>query len=149
MLIPPIEQTIYINTPPAKVYPAITTAKGWNAWFTQATTIDLRAGGKLNLRWQDWGVLHETVENVCNIIAIEPDRTFAFTWTCGSVPTLVTFTLQPLGTGTVIKVTDADHAPTADDLRICLGCAAGWGEALALLKFYLEYGVVYGRVPQN
>ena len=26
-------------------------------------------------------------------------------------------------------------------------CATGWGEALALLKFYLEHGVVYGEVP--
>jgi hypothetical protein len=25
-------------------------------------------------------------------------------------------------------------------------CAAGWGEALALLKMYLEHGVTYGRV---
>ena len=26
-------------------------------------------------------------------------------------------------------------------------CAAGWGEALTLLKFYLEHGVTYGEVP--
>lgn len=149
LLIPPIEQAIYINTPPDKIYPAITTAAGWNAWFTQATTIDFRVGGKLHLRWQDWGVLHETVENVCEIIAIKPNHTFAFQWACGSVPTQVTFTLKPQGSGTVVKVSDAGHAPTPEDLRICLGCASGWGEALTLLKFYLEYGVVYGAVPKN
>jgi hypothetical protein len=26
-------------------------------------------------------------------------------------------------------------------------CAAGWGEASTLLKFYLERGVKYGREP--
>ena len=26
-------------------------------------------------------------------------------------------------------------------------CASGWGEALTLLKFYLEHDVVYGSVP--
>jgi hypothetical protein len=28
-----------------------------------------------------------------------------------------------------------------------IGCATGWGEALTLLKFYLEHGLTYGAVP--
>ena len=34
-----------------------------------------------------------------------------------------------------------------DDVEAALGCAAGWGEALTLLKFYLESGTKYGEVP--
>ncbi len=32
-------------------------------------------------------------------------------------------------------------------MEALLSYACGWGEALTLLKFYLEYGITYGDVP--
>jgi len=65
-----------------------------------------------------------------------------------TVEPTVRFSLEPLGQGTRLTVTDAGHLETQKDLEACVGCAVGWGEALALLKFYLEHGVVYGPVPK-
>jgi hypothetical protein len=39
------------------------------------------------------------------------------------------------------------YKQTTSSLQACLGCATGWGEALTLLKFYLEHGITYGTVP--
>lgn len=148
LTIPPIVHRIFIKAPAAQVFAAITTGEGWNAWFTQATTIDLRLGGLVTLRWRDWGPDHDTVEDGGPIVALAPDREFAFLWSRGSKPTTVRFTLEPRSAGTVVTVTDTGHQETQRDLETCISCAAGWGEALALLKFYLEYGVTYGTVPK-
>jgi len=30
-----------------------------------------------------------------------------------------------------------------------LECASGWGEALTLLKFYIEHGIVYAQLKKD
>jgi len=34
---------------------------------------------------------------------------------------------------------------TNEDINACIGCAVGWGEAVTLLKVYLEQGIVYKK----
>lgn len=146
--IPNIKQEIYINVDPQRVYHAITTSQEWNTWFTQETAIDFKVGGMVDLRWRDWGINHVTSKDGGPIVEIEPNRVFSFLWNRGSQPTTVRFTLEALGTGTRLTLTDSGELKTQSDLDLCVDCASGWGEALALLKFYLEYGVVYGNVPK-
>ena len=59
--------------------------------------------------------------------------------------TFTIISLEKLGTGTLVRLEEFGYL--MDDLEISLGCAAGWGEALTLLKFFLEGGHVYGEVP--
>ena len=64
----------------------------------------------------------------------------------GAVET-VAFTLEPLGSGTLVKLTESGYSASERDAKAHVGCAVGWGEALTLLKFYLEHGLIYGHVP--
>lgn len=145
---PPIRHSVYIEASPVKVFGTLTTADGWNAWFTQETTIDLKMGGTVMLRWRDWGVDHDTVEDGGEITSLVPNKHFAFRWHRTGKPTTVSFELEELGSGTRLTVMDNGYGSTEQDLRICLGCAAGWGEAMMMLKVYLEHGIVYGDIPK-
>lgn len=146
---PPIFHKVYIASAPSKVFETLTTAEGWNAWFTQETSIDLRLGGSVMLRWRDWGVDHDTVEDGGEITSLVLDKHFAFRWHMTSKATTVSFELEPCGTGTMLTVTDEGYGSTERDLQICLSCATGWGEAMMMLKVYLEHGIVYGSVPKS
>ncbi len=45
--------------------------------------------------------------------------------------------------GTVLRLTEQGHANDSKGRAMALECAAGWGEAITLLKFYLEHGITY------
>lgn len=145
--VPPIELVTYINVVPARVYEALTTGAGWDAWFTQGTTIDPRPGGKIHLRWQNFGAGRWTAEDGGPVLEALPSQRFVFQWSPSGEPTTVAFTLNPLGTGTFVHLVEQGYKQTTSSLQACLGCATGWGEALTLLKFYLEHGITYGTVP--
>lgn len=142
--IPAIHYRTYIKAPPPKVFAAISTAEGWNSWFTQASTGDFRLGGMITLRWQNWGVDHESLVTESVIPDFEPNHKFSFYWAAGTKNSKVTFQLDAHGDGTIVTVTDSGHGATQHDLEVVVSCACGWGEALTLLKFYLEYGITYG-----
>ena len=61
----------------------------------------------------------------------------------GASTTTVAFSLVPRGPDTVVQVQEWGHRPLPQDLAALVESAAGWGEALTLLKFYLEHGVTY------
>jgi uncharacterized protein YndB with AHSA1/START domain len=165
--LPAIKWMSYIESPIERVFRTLTTAEGWDGWFTRGTSLDARVGGRLLLRWTDaaqslhrvtlWGSVHTAMEAGGPIVAIDPDERFAFEWTTAGHPTTVDFRLARRGTGTVVTVTESGYG--ADDLGATgvtgqvdqrspfAMCASGWGEALTLLKFFLEHGVTYGAVP--
>src|SRR5262249_31655967 len=151
------------------VFMTLTTAEGWDAWFTSGTTLDARPGGQLLLRWNDaetmrhrvtlWGPVHTGLKIGGPVVALQPQQRFAFQWTTAGHPTTVDFCLAERGPGTILTVTESGY--TGDDLGATgvVGqmdnrspfamCASGWGEALTLLKFYLEHGVTYGAIPHT
>jgi len=47
--------------------------------------------------------------------------------------------------GTVIRLREYGYEDTSSGRREMLECACGWGEALTLLKFYVEHGIRYGK----
>jgi uncharacterized protein YndB with AHSA1/START domain len=164
---PAIRWKTYIEAPADRVYRTLTTAEGWDAWFTRGTTLDARLGGQLLLRWLDpgptrhrvtlWGPVHECMEAGGAIVALDPGRRFAFEWSAAGHPTTVSFSLEERGSGTLLSVSEegylaeelgtlAAEGPMAEAPPFAM-CASGWGEAMTLLKFYLEHGLVYGPVP--
>jgi uncharacterized protein YndB with AHSA1/START domain len=165
--LPTIRWMTYMNVAVDRVFATLTTAEGWDAWFTRGATLEPRVGGHITLRWTDaerihdrvtlWGPVHTGLEIGGPVVAIEPAARFAFEWTTAGHPTTVDFRLEPRADGTIVTITEsgyteADLSPSGiagsiDNRSPFAMCASGWGEALTLLKFYLEHGVTYGSVP--
>jgi hypothetical protein len=79
----------------------------------------------------------------------EPNRQFVFEWSPGTKRTTVSLTLEAQGAGTRLTLEDRGYPRTPEGLSTLLTCATGWGEALTLLKFYLEHGATYGVAPER
>lgn len=147
--LPPIRYNTYVDAPPRKVYDLLTTASGWDAWFTQGAEVDARPEGSILFRWVNFKVDGYTAENGGPVLEAIPPRRFVFQWTPGDSTTTIAFDLEPLGPGTVVTITESGHTTSKRDLEALVECAAGWGEALTLMKMYLEHGVIYGPVPDR
>ncbi len=146
--LPPIRYRTYIRADAARVYEALSTGEGWNSWFTTEAHIDARAGGSYEFRWENFGGDQENVTLSGPVIEATPNEVFSYRWeTGGDGMTTVRFELEERRDGTFVTVTEQGYSYSDRDVRVCLSCASGWGEALALLKFYLEHGVTYGEVP--
>jgi uncharacterized protein YndB with AHSA1/START domain len=57
--------------------------------------------------------------------------------------TTVAIHLEAREGGTVVRLREWGYLDTPAGLAAMLDCAAGWGEALTLLKFYVELGAIY------
>ena len=57
---PKIEQATYINVPIEQVCETLTTADGWDSWFTDGTTLDAVPGGQIRFRWVNFGPMRMT-----------------------------------------------------------------------------------------
>jgi uncharacterized protein YndB with AHSA1/START domain len=147
--LPPIEHRTYIEASPEEVYELLATAEGWDAWFTQGTTVDPRAGGSIQLRWVNFGAGRWTIEDGGAVLVADPPRRFCFQWNPCSKTTTVDILLTPAGSGTQVLLTESGYSRSDRDLKSLIDCATGWGEAMTLLKFFLENGVTYGEVPQG
>lgn len=137
---PEIKQRTYIKVSPERVYETLTTGDGWNAWFTDETTVDL--DGEIRLSWRDFGVEKEDIEDGGPVLEAVPNESFVFGWSPGEDMTTVSFTLEPCRDGTLVSLRESSYTTSEKDLNACVNCATGWGEALTLLKFYLEHGMV-------
>jgi uncharacterized protein YndB with AHSA1/START domain len=145
---PPISYSTFIDAPQDRVYTELTTGEGWDHWFTTKARIDARPGGTYSFIWKNFGGDRETLELTGPVLEAEPNKAFSFRWGSGEGMTTVKFTLEPMGGGTLLRVTESGYSYSERDVTSCLNCACGWGEALTLLKFYLEHGVTYGEVPE-
>ncbi|MEE9552970.1 MAG: SRPBCC domain-containing protein [candidate division Zixibacteria bacterium] len=140
-----IKQRTFIAVPPERVYETITSGDGWNAFFTHATEIDPKPGGKMVFRWKDWGPDRYTNNSECKVLKADHPTLFEFEW--GMVgrgfPSTVRFHLEANDGGTVVTLTESGYPDTDKARSSILSCACGWGEAVTLLKFWLEHGVRY------
>jgi uncharacterized protein YndB with AHSA1/START domain len=142
---PAIRHRVYIAASVERIYETLATGKGWDGWFTQGTVVTAKPGGKIELRWRDFGLDHCDLDDGGPVIVAEPNRRFAFEWSPAGHSTRVEFTLTSFGQGTVVELLETGYL--GSDLVTLVQCAVGWGEALTLLKVYLEHGIVYGQIP--
>ncbi len=140
-----IKQRTFVAVPAEKIYDTITSGDGWNAFFTHATEIDPVPGGKMVFRWKDWGPDHYESSAECKVLTAERPTEFAFEWypVGKDNPTTVRFHLEARDSGTVVTLTESGYPDTPKARAMILECACGWGEAVTLLKFWLEHGVRY------
>lgn len=134
-----------IRAEPEKVFDAFTTAEGLDGWFTSGAEVDPHTGGEIRFRWFDWGPDRFSGEDGGPVLEARRPERFVFQWFPAgpSAPTTVEVDFEPVPAGTVVRLREHGYPDTPAGLRACLDCAAGWGEALTLLKFYVEHGIRY------
>ena len=137
-----ISQETYIAATPEKVYDTITSAKDWDTFFTTGMELVAKPGGVMNWKWKDWGPGFYNVEVPGEVVEAERPKLFIFRWGAKR-QTTITIALTPKFGGTVLHLTEDGYDDTPEDRAMILECASGWGEAVTLLKFYIEHGIVY------
>ncbi|KQL50831.1 hypothetical protein AN964_24750 [Heyndrickxia shackletonii] len=138
-----IKHQAYIKVEKEKVFQTLTTAEGWNAWFTDRTIININIDGtgEIWLRWSYGDDHQREIVDGGKIIETIPCESFIFQWKPGKNTTTVKFQLHPFKEGTLLILEEDGY--TNDDITSCIGCSVGWGEAITLLKVFLEHGIVY------
>lgn len=138
-----VEVKVVVNASPERVWEAIATAAGLDGWFTRGTRLDATPGGRLSLRWEAWGPDAFTGTYDGTVLAADPPRRFVFRWPVDArtYDTTVEIDLEPRGRGTLLRLVEHGFEEGPGGLREMLGRSSGWGEALALMKLFVEHGV--------
>jgi uncharacterized protein YndB with AHSA1/START domain len=120
-----------IAHPPEKLWRALTQPHLISEWLMKndfAPTV----GHRFNLRG-DWGGVLD-----CEVLAIEPNRTLSYTWDFAhddptyGLKSIVTFTLTPIPSGTLLRMEQAGFRP--DQKQAYGGARAGWQKFLENLE---------------
>jgi len=146
-----IHHSVIIFASPERVYDALTTSQGWDGWFTRGTEVDARPGGFIRFRWVDWGPDRFTGEDGGPVMdALRPAR-FVFQWSpdSPSYATTVSIHISAVPAGSRVDLVEKGYHDTPSGKRALADCATGWGEALTLLKVYLEHGLTYNSDQSN
>lgn len=138
MKIPPIAFQTVIAAEPDAVFTHLATAVGLERWFATSVVLDPIVGGVIEFVWEKLGVDGTDLRDGGHVVAYEPNRKFAFTWTPGETGTTVEISLTKAKKGTLVRLTESGHSSSAADLKALVDCASGWGEALTNLRYLLE-----------
>ena len=140
-----IKQVTLIRADPEKVYDGIASAEGLNAWFTHNSELDPRSGGDIVFRWKDWGPNKYTQNSPGKVLEAKRPEKFVFQWSADNptYATTIEMIFEKVDEGTVIHLREFGYHNTPSGRAAMLECAAGWGEALTLLKYYVEHNLQY------
>jgi uncharacterized protein YndB with AHSA1/START domain len=132
----------FIRAPRERVYDAFATADGLDGWFTRGARVDAKPGGAMLFRWVDWGA-EKTINQEAPgrvLEAIRPER-FVFQWGEAGEETTVEIILEEREGGTLLKLREYGF----HKIENVIDNASGWGQALTLVKFWLEHGIAVNR----
>ena len=140
-----IRQTTLVRAEPEEVYDGIATAEGLNAWFTHNSELDPRPDGNIVFRWKDWGPDKYTLDSKGKVLEAKRPEKFVFQWSSDTqeYATTIEMKFERVEEGTVIRLREYGYQNTPSGIAAMLECAAGWGEALTLLKYYVEHNILY------
>jgi uncharacterized protein YndB with AHSA1/START domain len=135
-----IRYATFVCAPAERVYDGIATAAGLDGWFTVGAEVDARPGGRIVFRWREFGPDQVTGEDGGPVLEANRPLRFVFQWSPDNdtYQTTVEIDFEPVADGTVIRLRETGYQDTPAALRAMLNCAAGWGEALTLWKFWAE-----------
>lgn len=109
--------------PPEKIWRALTQPHLIEAWLMKNDFKPVMHH-RFNLT-ADWGGVE------CEVRALEPNRTLAYSWDTKDLESTVTWTLTPTGTGTRLRMEQTGFRP--DQQPFYRGAMAGWPRFLAAL----------------
>jgi uncharacterized protein YndB with AHSA1/START domain len=140
-----IRHVTFVRAEPDRVYDAFTTASGLDAWFTTGAMVDANPGGEIRFRWLDWGPDIVSGEDGGPILDAKRPERFVFQWCPDNSTYSTTVELDFISEegGTVVRLRENGYQDTHEGRHALIDCAAGWGEALTLLKYYVEHGIQY------
>jgi uncharacterized protein YndB with AHSA1/START domain len=113
--------------PPEKLWRALTQPHLMEEWLMKNDFKPV-VGHSFNLRGGWGGVLD------CEVLTLEPNKTLAYSWNhkhedaAYDLQSVVTFTLTPTGTGTLLRVEQAGFRP--NQKQAYGGAMAGWRQFL-------------------
>ena len=116
---------------PEKVWRALTQPHLMEEWLMK-NDFEPAVGHRFNLRG-DWGGVLD-----CQVLAVEPPRTLAYRWDYANddpaygLKSVVTFTLTPTSTGTLLRMEQAGFRP--DQKQALGGARFGWQKMLGDLE---------------
>ncbi len=123
--------------PLSKVWKALTQSYLISEWL-MANDFDLRVGHQFKLRGEWGGVLD------CEVLSFEPERTLSYAWDHDNddplyaLKSVVTYTLTPTDTGTLLRVEQAGFRP--EQKQAYGGAHAGWKQFLEKLEAVATIG---------
>ena len=135
----------FINEPHSKLYSRLISGDGWEKWFASEAIIGGQVGDEVSFQWENFGADNYTASDMGKIVSLNENSLFAFTWHPGANETLVSLQFRSSKNGCFLSVEETGYSNTAEDLDVALKVASGWGEALTLLKMYVEHGILYGN----
>jgi uncharacterized protein YndB with AHSA1/START domain len=140
-----IEHAVLVRSAPELLYDALTTGEGLDSWFTTGAEVEPHTGGHIRFRWVDWGPDGITTEDGGPVLEANRPKRFVFQWhpDTPEYMTTVEIDFEQVESGTLIRLREYGYLDTPSGRRACLDCATGWGEALTLLKFFVEHGLRY------
>lgn len=139
----------YIHERVDRVWPMLTTAEGFNRWFTTAMKLEPQPGGSMEFFWKDFGADKMTIRETGTVLWMHPLKEFVFRWGNGAYTTTVQLLFNALNGGTEIEVVESGLPEGDAGMKIILDNGPGWGQALTMLKYYAEYGAVFTHPPKT
>jgi uncharacterized protein YndB with AHSA1/START domain len=110
--------------PPEKVWLALTQGPLIEEWLMKNDFKPV-VGHGFQLR-ADWGAVD------CQVLAVEPNKTLAYTWAAYGLESVVTWTLTPTSTGTHLRMEQSGFRP--DQEQAYQGARGGWQQFFAGLE---------------
>ncbi|KWR88475.1 SRPBCC family protein [Cupriavidus sp. IDO] len=110
--------------PPEKIWRALTQPQLIEAWLMKndfKPVVDHHFSLSA-----DWGAVD------CQVLAVEPDKTLSYTWAAYGLESVVTWTLTPTSTGTLLRMEQAGFRP--DQQQAYQGARGGWPRFFAALE---------------
>jgi uncharacterized protein YndB with AHSA1/START domain len=144
-----VHHRVYIAAPVSDIFNRLTSSEGWCGWFASSCRIDRSVGGKVRFEWVNFGADRYTATDEGSILEYHENRRFSFSWNPAAHPTNVCIEFEEKHPGCNISIKETGFLFNEQDVSVALQVASGWGEALTLLKFHVESGLVYGDVPES
>lgn len=114
--------------PPEKLWRALTQPHLIEAWLMKSDFLP-KAGHHFKFS-ADWGAVD------CEVTEVEPQRTLAYTWAAYGLESVVTWTLEPSGKGTLLRMEQSGFRP--DQEQAYQGAQYGWQKFFNSLEQVLE-----------
>jgi uncharacterized protein YndB with AHSA1/START domain len=123
-----IELDEYIARPPAEVWRALTDPELHAQWWA-AGDVRPEVGHRFTLDMGSWG------RQECEVLTVEPERVFAYTFTGGGLDTTLTWRLEPEGRGTRLFLVHNGFDPATEAGRTARGgMGRGWPALLRRIE---------------
>lgn len=117
-----------IAYPPDRIWRALTQPHLIQEWLMQNDFAPV-VGHRFSLS-AAWGAVD------CQVQTVEPDRTLSYTWNTKDLRSVVTWTLTPSGTGTLLRMEQVGFHPTQQPYY--QGAKAAWPRFIAALEQVLS-----------